>query len=162
MDRMKTFAKYAIWLILFWIFYLLIPKLLISVVDILIYLGINSTYKNIDRRGEVPTGIEVVQMQATTVNGRTKIKVNDVGLSGKFLKIDLYSSTGVNLGTQYIEIGNVKENENKEIETYFKISEVKSYEITVVEEMGKSTEGFMDTALSALTVLGILIKLLFI
>ena len=151
MDRMKTFAKYAIWLILFWIFS-----------DILVYLGINSTYKNIDRRGEVPTGIEVVQMQATTVNGRAKIKVNDVGLSGKFLKLDLYSSTGVNLGTQYIEIGNVKENESKETETYFKISEVKSYEITVVEEMGKSTEGFMDTALSALTVLGILIKLLFI
>ena len=97
-------------------------------------------------------------MQATTVNGRTKIKVNDTNLSGKFLKIELYSSTGVNLGTQYIEIGKVKENEGKEIETYFKISEVKSYAISVTEEMGESTEGFMDTALSALTVLGILIK----
>ena len=151
MSRMKTFAKYAIWLILFWI-----------LSDILIYLGINSTYKDIDRKGEIPTGIEVVEMQATTVNGRTKINVNDTNLSGKFLKIDLYSSTGVNLGTQYLEIGKVRENEIKEIETYFKISEVKSYEITVVEEMGKSTEGFMDTALSGLTVLVILIKLFFI
>ena len=151
MSRMKTFAKYAIWLILFWI-----------LSDILIYLGINSTYKDIDRRGEIPTGIEVVEMQATTVNGRTKIKINDENLSDKFVKIDLYSSTGVNLGTQYLEIGKVRENEIKEIETYFKISEVKSYEITVVEEMGQSTEGFMDTALSALTVLGILIKILFV
>ena len=151
MSRMKTFAKYAIWLILFWI-----------LSDILIYLGINSTYKDIDRKGEIPTGIEVVEMQATTVNGRTKINVNDTNLSGKFLKIDLYSSTGVNLGTQYLEIGKVRENQSKEIETYFKISEVKSYEITVVEEMGKSTEGFMDTALSGLTVLVILIKLFFI
>ena len=56
-------------------------------------------------------------MQATAVNGRTKIKVNDTNLSGKFLKIELYSSTGVNLGTQYIEIGKVKENEGK-IEVY--------------------------------------------
>lgn len=151
MSRMKTFAKYAIWLILFWI-----------LSDILIYLGINSTYKDIDKKGEIPTGIEVVGMQATTVNGRTKIKINDANLSGKFLKIDLYSSTGVNLGTQYLEIGEVRENQSKEIETYFKISEVKSYEITVVEEMGKSTEGFMDTALSGLTVLVILIKMLFV
>lgn len=147
MDTMKRFAKYLIWLILFWI-----------LSDILIYLGINSTYKDINAKGEIPTGIEVIEMQATAVNGRTKIKVNDTSLSGKFLKIELYSSTGVNLGTQYIEIGKVKENEGKEIETYFKISEVKSYAISVTEEMGESTEGFMDTALSALTVLGILIK----
>lgn len=151
MKRMKTFAKYAIWVILFWVFS-----------DILIYLGINSTYKDIKQNGEIPGGIEIVQMEATTVNGRAKIRINDTSLSGKFVMIDLYSSTGVKLGTKYMEIGNIKENENKEIEAYFKISEVKSYEITVVEEMGQSTEGFMDTALSTLTVLGILIKILFI
>ena len=39
MDRMKTFAKYAIWVILFWI-----------LSDILIYYGINTTYKTISRR----------------------------------------------------------------------------------------------------------------
>jgi len=151
MDRVKTFAKYAIWLILFWI-----------LSDILIYLGINSTYKNVEQRGETPNGIEIVQMEATTINGRAKIKVNDTALSGKFVKVDLYSSTGINLATQYLELGDIKENESKEIESYFKISEVKSYEITVVDELGESTEGFMDTALSTLTVLGILIKLLFI
>lgn len=149
MSRMKTFAKYVIWIVLFWI-----------LSDVLIYLGINSTYKNIEKRGEIPEGIEIVQMQSTAVNGRTKIKINDSKLSDKFLKITLYSSTGVELGTQYLEIGKIKENETKEIETYFKISEVKSYEISVVEEKGISTEGFMDTALSGLTVLGILIKLL--
>ena len=149
MDRMKTFAKYAIWLILFWI-----------LSDILIYFGINSTYKDIEQRGETPAGIEIVQMQATTVNGRGKVKVTDNQLKSKYLKIDLYSSTGVNLGTQYISLNNL--DENNEIETYFKISEVKSFEITVVDEMGVSTEGFMDTALSTLTVLGILIKLLLI
>lgn len=145
MDRVKTLAKYALWVILFWIFS-----------DILIYLGINSTYRDIKQKGNIPSGIEVLQMQATTVNGRVKIKVNDTTLSGKYIKIDLYSSTGVNLGTQYIEIGKI--DESKEMETYFKISEVKSYEIAVVDEMGKSTEGFMDTALSMLSVLGILIK----
>jgi len=151
MDRLKTFAKYAIWLILFWI-----------LSDILIYVGINSTYKDIEQREEIPSGIEVVQMEATSVNGRMKLKANDVALSGKYLKVDLYSSTGINLGTQYIELGEIKENKSKEFETYFKISEVKSYEITVVDEVGQNTEGFMDTALSALTVLVTLVKLFFI
>ena len=148
MDRMKTFAKYLIWLILFWI-----------LSDFLITVGINSTYKTIQPKGDIPAGIEVVKMQSTTVNGRTKIKVTDESLSGKFLKIDLYSKSGVNLGTQYIEIGTIKENQSKEYETYFKISEVKSYEITVVDEKGQSTEGFMDTALSIISVIGIVIKL---
>ena len=149
MERMKTLAKYAIWLVLFWI-----------LSDILIYFGINSTYKSLRQKGETPNGIEILQMQATSVNGRTKILVNDVDLSGKFLKIDLYSSTDVNLGTQYIEIGSLTEKESKELETYFKISGVDYYEINVVDEMGESTEGFMDTALSTLTIIGILVKLL--
>lgn len=151
MDRVKTLFKYAIWIILFWI-----------LSDILIYLGLNSTYKDIKQIGETPKGIEIIQMQATTVNGRVKVKVNDNGLSGKFIKIDLYSYTGVNLGTQYLEIGNVNENEISEIETYFKISEVKSYKITIVNKIGESTEGFMDTALSTMTIYVTLIKLLFI
>ena len=151
MSRMKTFATYAIWLILFWI-----------LSDILIYVGLNTTYKNIPQNTESPKGIEVVQMQATTVNGRAKINVSDTSLSGKFIKIDLFSTTGVTLGTQYIEIGNLKENEIKEFETYFKISEVNSYEISVVEEVGETTEGFMDTALSILTIIVTVIKLVLI
>ena len=151
MDRMKTFGRWALFFILFWI-----------LSDILIYVGINSTYKDIEQREEIPSGIEVVQMEATSVNGRMKLKANDVALSGKYLKVDLYSSTGINLGTQYIELGEIKENKSKEFETYFKISEVKSYEITVVDEVGQNTEGFMDTALSALTVLVTLVKLFFI
>lgn len=150
MGTMKTFAKYAIWIILFWIFS-----------DILIYAGINSTYKDIESKGKIPDGIEVVQVQATTVNGRIKLKVNN-SLSGKFLKVDLYSSRDNILGTQYIEIGNVSENQTKEIETYFKISEVKSYQISVVDEPGESTVGFMDTAMTALSVLVLTLKVLFI
>ena len=149
MKRMKTFAMYALWIILFWI-----------LSDILINVGINTTYNNLPRRGELPEGIEVVQMQSTAVNGRVKLKVSDETLSGKFIKIDLYSSTGVNLGVQYLEIGSLTTNDIKEIETYFKISEVDSYEISVVEEKGKSTEGFMDTALSTLSVLMLAIKIL--
>ena len=48
MSTLKTFAKYAIWLILFWV-----------LSDILIYYGINSTYKAISNKGENPKQVTI-------------------------------------------------------------------------------------------------------
>ncbi len=149
MDRLKTFAKYAIWLILFWIFS-----------DILIHVGLNTTYKNMSQKGTTPQGIEIVQMQSTAVNGRIKLNIKNTDFNDKYLKINLYSNYDNLLGTQYLEIGNITENTSKTLETYFKIPEVKSYDISVVDEKGESSEGFMDTALSAMTILIATIKLL--
>ena len=149
MSTMKRFAKYLLWIVLFWI-----------LSDILIYVGINSTYKNMEKRGMLPEGISVIQMQSTKVNGRMKIEITSEDLSGKYLKIDLYSASGNVLGTQYLEIGNVQT--SKTLETYFQISDIKSYEISVVDEQGETTTGFMDTALTAMTVFVLVIKLLFV
>ncbi len=151
MDRLKTFAKYAIWIILFWIFS-----------DILIYVGLNTTYKDMQNIGTIPTGIQVSQIQSTKVNGRIKLSIENEELSGKYIKIDLYSDMGNVLGTQYIEIGNISKDETKNIETYFKISDIKAYEISIVDEMGETTEGFMDTAMSAMTIFLFVVKLLFV
>lgn len=151
MNRVKTFAKYAIWIILFWIFS-----------DILINIAINTTYKNINRIGEIPNGIQVIEMEATAVNGRIKLIVNNTQLSGKYVKINLYSDLENLLGTQYLSIGNISEGEQKEISTYFKIPEVKKYEITIEDVEGKSTEGFMDTAMSTITMIISAIQLLFV
>ena len=151
MDRLKTFAKYAIWIILFWIFS-----------DILIYVGLNTTYKDMQNIGTIPTGIQVSQIQSTKVNGRIKLSIKNEELSGKYIKIDLYSDMGNVLGTQYIEIGNISKDETKNIETYFKISDIKAYEISIVDEMGETTEGFMDTAMSAMTIFVFVVKLLFV
>lgn len=148
MSRLKTFAKYILWIILFWIFS-----------DILIYAGINSTYKDMEQKGTIPDGVSIVQMQSTKVNGKINLTVNS-NLSGKFLKVDLYSASDNLLGTQYIEIGTI--NETKSIETYFKISDAKSFEISVVDEMGVSSEGFMDTAMSAMSILILVLKLFFV
>lgn len=151
MNRVKTFAKYALWIILFWIFS-----------DILINVAINTTYKNINRIGEIPNGIQVIEMEATAVNGRIKFIVNNTQLSGKYVKINLYSDLENLLGTQYLSIGNISEGEQKEISTYFKIPEVKKYEIIIEDTEGKSTEGFMDTAMSTITMIISAIQLLFV
>lgn len=151
MNRLKTFAKYAIWIILFWIFS-----------DFFINMAIMTTYKSIDLVGDKPNGIIISQMQATSVNGRAKILVNDSSLSGKYIKLDLYSDIDNHLGTQYIEIGNVAPGETKEIDTYFKISQVKKYGVSIQDTAGESTEGFMDTAMSAITIFISAINLLFV
>ena len=151
MNRVKTFAKYALWIILFWIFS-----------DILINIAINTTYKNINRIGEIPNGIQVIEMEATAVNGRIKLIVNNTQLSGKYVKINLYSDLENLLGTQYLSIGDISEGQQKEISTYFKIPEVKKYEITIEDVEGKSTEGFMDTAMSTITMIISAIQLLFV
>lgn len=149
MDRIKTFAKYAIWIILFWIFS-----------DILINVGINTTYKDVQAKEAIPQGIEIQQMQATKVNGRMRIAIRDQSLSGKYLKISLYSDIGNELGVEYLEIGDLNENEIKSIEKYFKIVDVKSYEVSVVDEKGESSEGFMDTAMSVITIIMTVLKIL--
>ena len=149
MGRMKQFGKYILWIALFWIFS-----------DILIYVGLNTTYKDMTRIGNIPNGVSVVQIQSTKVNGRIKININNPELSGKYLKIDLYSGLDNLLGTQYIEIGEVNEKYPKTIEKYFKIADVKKYEITIVDEPGESTDGFMDTAMSTITVILFVIKVL--
>ena len=154
MSTLKTFAKYAIWLILFWV-----------LSDILIYYGINSTYKAISNKGENPKQVTINSAEATKVNGRIigKISNDDENdLSGKFLKIDLYAENGNLLATEYEEIGNLRANEVKSFETYFKMQDVKSYEITVVDQKEESSEGvFMTEDMTQIGVLALLTYMIF-
>lgn len=131
MSRLKTFAKYAIWLILFWI-----------LSDILIYYGVNSTYKNLKIKNEIPSQVTIKNAEATKVNGRIKGTIankEDSNMSGKYLKIDLYSDSGNLLATEYEDIGNLRVNEVKSFETYFKMQDVKQYEVNIVDEKTEET-----------------------
>ena len=131
MSRLKTFVKYAIWIILFWI-----------LSDILIYYGVNSTYKNLKIKNEIPSQVTIKNAEATKVNGRIKGTIankEDSDMSGKYLKIDLYSDNGNLLATEYEEIGNLRVNEVKSFETYFKMQDVKQYEVNIVDEKTEET-----------------------
>ena len=151
MDTVKTFVKYIIWIILFWI-----------ISDFLINVGLKTTYNEMQKIGQIPSGIQVKEIKSTAVNGKINLIVNSTSLIGKFIKVDLYSSKDNLLGTLYLDIGEIKENQTKEIDTYFKISDVKKYEIFVTDEKGESSEGFMDTAMSTLTILLTAIKIMIV
>ena len=162
MDRVKTLFKYALWIILFWI-----------LSDILIYFGINSTYKDIEKRNEISNQITVNAAEATTVNGRilgTVTNNEDNDISDKYLKVDIYSESGNLLGTNFLEIGNLGTVETKSFETYFKIQNVKSYEINIVDEKTVETarnegiignELFMTENISDVALLTLILVLAF-
>lgn len=140
MDRMKTFFKYALWLILFIIFS-----------EVLINVGLNSTYKKIERQDNV-SQVNVYQAEATLVNGRIRGLITnsqEQNLSGKFLEIEFYSKRDVLLGRKYIQIEQLEQKGTQSFETLFKLKEVAKYKIDIVEQ--KKDGGEIDLLPEELT-----------
>ena len=139
MDRMKTFFKYAIWIILFYIFS-----------NILIYLNLETTYQNIGRKDNLPQ-VTVYQAQATKINGRIKGSIYNSlehKITNKYLRIDLYSERDVFLGSKYIDVSTMRDDETRNFEEYFKVQDVDYYEMKFVDE---KEEGELPEMLKDLT-----------
>lgn len=154
MSTVKQFAKYVIWIILFWI-----------LSDILIYYGLNSTYKDIENKGDNISQVTVSAAEATKVNGRIIGKISnteETDFSGKYLKINLYAESGNLLATEYVEIGKLRANEVKSFESYFKMQDVKSYDINIVDNKEEDTTGvFMTEDMTKIGVLALLTYMIF-
>ena len=139
MDRMKTLLKYVLWIVLFYIFS-----------NIMINLYIESTYQNIGRKDNL-SQITVYQAQATKINGRIKGKIYNSAenkITNKYLKIDLYSERDNYLGSKYIDVSNMRDNETREFEIYFKVQDVDYYEMKFTDE---KEEGELPEMLQDLT-----------
>lgn len=140
MDRMKTFFKYALWLILF-----------IILSEVLINVGLNSTYKKIERQDNV-SQVNVYQAEATLVNGRIRGLITnsqEQNLSGKFLEIEFYSKRDVLLGRKYIQIEQLEQKGTQSFEVLFELKEVAKYKIDIVEQ--KKDGGEIDLLPEELT-----------
>lgn len=125
MKRMGTFLKYVIWVVLFYIFS-----------QLMIFLNLETTYHNIGRKDNIEQ-ITVYQAEATKVNGRIKGTITnntENKITNKYIRIDLYSERDVFLGSRYIDISDIKENEVRNLEIYFKAQDVDYYEIKLVDE----------------------------
>lgn len=139
MDRMKTFFKYALWIILFYIFS-----------NLMIYLNLETTYQNIGRKDNL-SQVTVYQAQATKINGRIKGTVynnSENKIKNNYLRIDLYSERDNYLGSKYIDVSNMRDNETRKFEIYFKVQDVDYYEMKYTDEKG---EGELPEMLKDLT-----------
>ena len=125
MDRLKTFLKYALWLIGFFI-----------LSNFLIYVGLNSSYRDIERKDNIQE-VQVYQAEATKVNGRIRgliQNINEENLKGKYLEIELYSKRDIFLGREYIQIEDSEQEKPQAFEVLFKLQDVASYKISIVDK----------------------------
>lgn len=128
MKRMKTFFIYALIIVAFWIFS-----------DIVIYLSVNGTYKDKETKIYVSSPeVIITENKATYVNGVVKgsIKNNtEKIINDVYLKIDMYSPRDVNLGTKYIKIDNLKQNQVRNFEMGYKFTDVDYVTITTTDNV---------------------------
>ena len=154
MDRLKTLFMYASWVILFFIFS-----------NFLINVGLNATYKPIERRDNV-SQVNIYQAEATLVDGRirgiiTNSETED--LSGKYLEVDFYSGRDVYLGRKIININQLQANETQNFEILFKLEDVEYYSVSIIDERPEGEEieilpdGWTTTDVVVATVITMLI-----
>ena len=131
MDRIKTFLKYALWVVLFIVFS-----------EFIINVGLNSTYKPIERKDNI-SQVNIYQAEATLVNGRIRGLITNSqpdNLSNKYLEFDFYSKRDVFLGRKFIDINDLQENETQNFEILFKLEDVSYYTVSVLDEKPETEE----------------------
>lgn len=132
MGRLKTFRKYILWIVGFYIFSTL-----------LIYIGLNTTYKDINNIESIPECVDVEVAEATKVNGRIYGKITNSeqnNLNGKFLKVQIYNYRNEYVATKYLEIKDTNLNEPKKFAVYFTAENIKGYTIEILEKTEKVEE----------------------
>lgn len=133
MDRMKTFGLYALCIILFFIFS-----------NVMINIAVKSMYNSIDVdiALEENLKVDVSDIRATAVNGYVKGSVNNIGnlVSKTYVKIDLYSSRDVLLGTKYVEMDNLQKGDTREFDMEFKFDNVDHAKVCMVDKVENATE----------------------
>lgn len=128
MDKMKKYTKY---LIIFLAFYFLSNILTVHL--------LKTTYqpKKIIIDPDSSPNVEIDDFKATITNGYVKGKVtNNTGtdMNGKYVKLDFYSKNGVNVGTKYVEINDLKPGETMDFSTAFNFDNVDSVKTSIVDQ----------------------------
>lgn len=120
MNRIKTFAKYALILIGFYI-----------LSNILIFFGINTSYDNLSIKGTIPEQINITTASATLVNGKVKGSLSDTyNISDKYIKFNFYTDTDSLACIKCLKVSELK---NNEFSFYFKFNYIHSYSVELVD-----------------------------
>ena len=124
MERLKTFGKYILILAAFFFFS-----------RILIFIGLNNTYDNINLRGSIPQGVSVSSAKATSVNGEIKGSIPEE-IQSKYVKFNFYTDIDTLAGSYYITPTELEDNN---FEFYFKLNYIESYSVELTDEKLEST-----------------------
>lgn len=129
MARMKTFFKYLLWIILFYI-----------LSNILISIGLRNEYrdlKEISNDTKAPL-VKIDEAIATATNGKVSGTIENNTqdfISTTYIKVDLYSKRDINVGTQYYKVTCVNPGETVDFNFDFKVSNVEKYKVSVQDNI---------------------------
>lgn len=122
MSRMKTFFKYALLVLGFYI-----------LSNILIFLCLNSMYDNLELIGSLPEQVEISIANATLVNGEISGNItNNSDIYDKYIKFNFYTDIGTLAGSKYLKISDISDNNFK---FYFKLEHVESYSVEITDDI---------------------------
>ncbi len=125
MDRMKTFFKYLLLVVGFFI-----------VSQVLIRLCLYTSYEYINFEDISDQYIITGEAKAKNIDGFVKCTVMNPKsevLKNKYIKIDYYTKRETLLGTDYIETGEIGTNDKKEFEISFEYDHVDNVKINIVD-----------------------------
>ena len=130
MDRLKTFLIYAL---------IVVGFIILS--EFLINVGLNSEYEAITRIDNTKE-VQIYQAEATLANGRIRgiIQNTDSDISNKYAKFSFYSERNVLLGKKFIKIDTLENGKVQPIELFFKLEDVGSYSVEIVDEKDDTGE----------------------
>ena len=152
MQRLKTFLIYGLLILGLWI-----------LSDILIFVGLNSTYQDKSYNLSMQEyQIDITECRATYINGYVKgIITNNTenNINEKYLKIDCYSPRDILLGTKYVQVQNVSPNESRDFEIYYKFEDVEYCNISLVDELeeGVTEDQFLSEQMSYMLIVTTLV-----
>ncbi len=132
MGKLKTFLKYIIWIVS-----------LVAFSALLIYIGLNSTYKNIEAIQKPISQINVEIAQATTVNGKIYGKVTNTEenyINDKYIRVEIFNKRMESMGTKYLKIEDLDVGRTKLFAVNFTAQNIKYYIIDIVEDSVKTAE----------------------
>ena len=128
MGRMKTFGKYLLLLVAFYI-----------VSSIMAFFAIKTTYA--DMSGNIATDeylqINVDEAKSTMVNGYvtgTLKNKTEQEINSKYVKIEFYSAKKNKILTEYIKIDELAVGESKKFTVNFRGENIKSFNVIVTGE----------------------------
>ena len=122
MKELKKYAKYVLWLVLFYF-----------LTNFLIFVGFNANYKSINVK-EVPSQVKIQKAEATKSQVRVYGTVkNQDNLNGKFIKLSVYNADNEEIATEHLKIENLKSDEEKNFRFTSTANGVTSCEVNIVD-----------------------------
>src|SRR5574344_589562 len=145
MNRMKTFFKYFLIIVIVYI-----------LSNIISYMLLKANYKNISCEVDAvtPTTIEITKSKASLVNGYAEGKITNntsENINNKYLKFDCYTKRNVNVGTKYVEINNLASGEIQDFQIKYNYNQVDHIITSIVDKKDVSDTKLLDFSLDDFT-----------